>query len=40
MDYKGTVQPDRLVLNSRSNINGTEFTGCEYVFYPFDKLSG
>ncbi len=40
VDYKGTVQPDRLVLNSRSNINGTEFTGCEYVFYPFDKLSG
>lgn len=37
VDYKGTVGEDKLVLDSRSNINGFELTGCEYVFYPFEE---
>ena len=38
VDYQGTVLTDRLVLNSRSNANGYEVTGSEYVFYPFDEI--
>lgn len=37
VDYKGTVEKDKLVLDSRSNINGLEMLGCEYVFYPFEQ---
>lgn len=39
VDYQGTVLADKLVLDSRSNINGVKFTNCEYVFYAFDALS-
>ena len=38
VDYQGTVLPDKLVLNSHSNINGYELKNCQYVFYPFDEL--
>ena len=34
--YKGTIGKDRLVLDSRSEINGFEMSGCAYVFYPFE----
>ena len=34
--YKGTIGRDRLVLDSRSEINGFEMSGCVYVFYPFE----
>lgn len=39
VDYQGTVLADKLVLDSRSNINEVKFTNCEYVFYAFDALS-
>ena len=34
--YKGTIGKDKLVLDSRSEINGFEMSGCAYVFYPFE----
>ena len=38
IDFQGTVESDRLVLDFHSNINGNSGTGRDYKFYPFDEL--
>ena len=40
VDYWGTIEEDRLVLDSHSNINGNETQGREFVFYPFSEIQG
>lgn len=40
IDYWGTVQGNKLVLDFYSYINGHEETSREYVFYPFEEVPG
>ncbi len=38
IDFQGTAESDRLVLDFHSNINGNSGTGRVYDFYSFDEL--
>ena len=40
VEHWGTVESDRLVLNTHSNINGSERVNAPYIFYPFSGIDG